>query len=102
MNGGEAVPDTRTVTWIDERGNVVSLEVPADVAEKIANGEMVSFRTEAEPVRRTKAEALEEIADERAALLARKDQVEAERDAMVSRFPELKAAPRRIPPDDAA
>jgi hypothetical protein len=94
--------EIETLHWVDDRGRIVSLEVPNSVAEAITNGEVVSFRPEAEPVRRSKAKALEEIADERAGLLARKDQVEAERDALVDRHPQLKAMPRRIPPDEAA
>ena len=93
---------TERIRWIDDQGRIASLEVPSSVAKAVTNGEVVSFRTDTEPTRQTKHEALDEIADERAGLLARKDQVEAERDALVDRHPHLKAMPRRIPPDEAA
>ena len=91
-----------TVTWMDGCRRIVDLEVPRIVAEKMAAGEHVSWYGDTEPKRRSTAEALEEIADERVVLLARKDQIEAERDALVDRYPQLKSAPRRIPPDEAA
>jgi hypothetical protein len=102
MSEGRTDEPTETLRWIDDQGRIASLEVPVHVAKAVTNGEVVSFRTDAEPTRRSKAEALEEIADERVVLLARKDQVEAERDALVDRYPQLKAAPRFIPPDEAA
>jgi hypothetical protein len=91
-----------TISWADAGRRIVDLEVPRTVAEGMGRGEAVSWRSLAEPRRRPKDEALKEIGDQRAALLARKDQVEAERDALVDRYPELKSAPRFIPPDQAA
>ena len=96
MNGEETVPETRTITWIDERGRVVSLEVPADAAERIG------FYTDEEPMRQTKDEAIAALDDELAVVRARKAQVEAELDTLVTLHPELKSAPRRRPSDDAA
>jgi hypothetical protein len=40
---------TETLRWIDDQGRIASLEVPNSVAEAIANGGVVSFRTDAEP-----------------------------------------------------
>ena len=65
--------DTKTITWMDACGRIASLTVPADVAEKIANGDRVSWYGDQEPTRQTKDEALKQIRDERAGLLARKD-----------------------------
>jgi hypothetical protein len=43
--------------------------------------------------------ALKEIGDERAGLMARRDQIECELAALVDAHPELKAAPRFIADD---
>jgi len=94
--------ETETLSWVDDEGRIASLEVPNGVADAITNGELVSFVADAKPTRQTKGEALKEIRDVRAALLARKDQVEAECDALVDLHPELKSAPRFVPPDEAA
>jgi hypothetical protein len=93
--------DTTRINWVDACRNVVELEVPRAVAEKIAAGETVSWHG-LEPTRRPIDEALKEIGDERAGLMARRDQINAELEDLVDRYPELKSQPRFIPPDEAA
>jgi hypothetical protein len=96
------MPDKKTasITWADACRNVVDLEVPHAVVEKIQRGEAAAWYGDAEPRRRSIDEALKEIDDERAGLMARRDQVRSELDALVDAHPELKSAPRRIPPDE--
>ena len=92
---------TETVMWKDSEGRLVEFDVPRAVADKIFAGEIVSFRCDSEPTRRPIAEALKEVDDQRAGLLARLDQVRSELDRLVTEHPELKAQPRSRPPNEA-
>jgi hypothetical protein len=93
--------ETTKITWVDACRNVVEHEIPAGVAERIAAGETVNWYG-AEPTRRPIDEVLKEIGHERAGLMARRDQINAELDDLVDAHPDLKSAPRSRPPDEAA
>lgn len=86
----------RTLTWQDDDGRIADLEVPADAAEKLQRGEAAAWFSPAEPRRQTREDALRETGDQLAGLRARRDQIDAERDALVDRFPGLKS----VSPDD--
>jgi septation ring formation regulator EzrA len=80
--------ETITVMWMDACRQIVTLEVLSHVAERIEAGEQVTYYSSAEPRRQSVDDALDEIRDQQASIRAQLDQINAERDALVTEYPE--------------
>lgn len=81
-------PDFVTLfSWVSPQDELVEVDVPAELAERIAAGE-AAFPRDAE-MRRYSGE------DGRARLKAQLDQINARMDDLVTEHPRLKSQPRR-------
>ena len=89
--------DSETLTWHRRRRTHRRPRGPGRRGRRsLQRGEAAAWFSPAEPRRQTREDALRETGDQLAGLRARRDQIDAERDALVDRFPGLKS----VSPDD--